>query len=320
MKEIVITNNEAGQRFDKFLKKYLTEMPLSSIYKAIRTKSVTVNGKKSSEKYILSEGDTINFYINVEQAKKEKDMAFLHIEHDFDVVYEDDNLLLVNKAVGKLVHPDEGGGVTLTDEVLSYLYDRREYNPENERTFSPSPCNRLDRNTEGIVIFAKNYDALRAVNEMIREGNVEKYYSTLVRDRIKDGTYRAFIVKDFKTNKVTIHENPVRNGKEIVTRVINIESIGQFSHVDIDLITGRSHQIRAHLASMGNPIVGDPKYGDRKVNSFFTNKYGLENQLLVAYKVVFRNCPEKLSYLEGKTITMALPPIFKKIKHDLFKI
>lgn len=320
MQEIVITANEAGQRFDKFLKKYLKGMPLSTIYKTIRTKGVTVNGKKSSEKYILSEGDIINFYINLESAKKEKDLTFLEIEYDFDVVYEDENILVVNKAEGKLVHPDEGGGITLTDEVLAYLYDRREYDPERERTFSPAPCNRLDRNTEGMVIFAKNYDTLKLINEMIREGKVEKYYTAIVKGRIKDNTYRAYILKDVKNNKVTVHENRVKNGKEIVTRVINVESIGQFSHVDIELITGRSHQIRAHLASMGNPILGDPKYGDRKVNSYFTNKYGLRSQLLVAYKLVFRNCPEKLSYLEGKTITMALPPLFKKIKHDMFKI
>jgi 23S rRNA pseudouridine955/2504/2580 synthase len=320
MKELVITANEAGQRFDKFLKKYLKGMPLSAIYKTIRTKGVTVNGKKSSEKYVLNNGDIVNFYVNVEEVKKEKDLTFLHIDHNFEVVYEDENLLLVNKSVGKLVHPDEGGGVTLTDEVLSFLYDKGEYNPDNESTFSPSPCNRLDRNTEGIVIFAKNYDTLKLVNEMIREGRVEKYYSTLVKNRIKDGTYKAYILKDVENNKVTVSEEKIRNGKEIVTRVINIESIGQFSHVDIELITGRSHQIRAHLSWMGNAIVGDPKYGDRKMNSFFTNKYGLENQLLVAYKVVFRNCPEQLSYLEGKAITMALPQLFKKIKHDLFKI
>ena len=320
MKEITITANEAGQRFDKFLKKYLKNMSLGAIYKSIRTKAITVNGKKVNENYFLSEGDVINFYIDIDEARKEKKLDFLGVDYDFDVVYEDENILAVNKTVDVLVHPDEGGGVTLTHQVLSYLYDKGEYNPDEERTFSPSPCNRLDRNTQGIVLFAKNYDALKGVNELIRNGNLGKYYTAIVRGKIKDGTYTAYITKDKKTNKVTIHDKKVKNSKEIVTRVINIDTVGQFSHIDIELITGRSHQIRAHLASMGNPIIGDPKYGDRKVNSFFTNKYGLNNQMLVAYKVVFRNCPKGLSYLEGRTITMSLPGMFKKIKHDLFRI
>lgn len=320
MKEIVITSNEAGQRFDKFLRKYLKDMPLSGIYKAIRKKEITVNSKKASEKYVLNEGDIVKFNIQIDDVTKTKDLDFLNIEYNFEVAYEDENILVVEKASNVLVHPDEGKEYTLTDQVMAYLYDKLEYDPNNEKTFAPSPCNRLDRNTEGLVIFAKNYESLRAVNQCIREGNLEKYYTTIVKGRIQDGTYRAYIYKDHRTNKVRVFENKVRDSKEIVTRVINNESIGIFSHIDIELITGRSHQIRAHLAEMGNPILGDPKYGDKKANSFFVNKYGLENQLLVAYKLVFKKCPEKLKYLENKTITMPLPSQFKKIKKDLFKI
>lgn len=319
MKEIVITSNEAGQRFDKFLKKYLKEMPLSGIYKSIRKKQITVNGNKASEKYILNEGDIVKFNMEIDDVKKEQNMDFLDVSYDFSIIYEDENLLIVNKKPGILVHPDEGREATLTHEVLSYLYDKGRYIPSEEKTFTPSPCNRLDRNTEGLVIFAKNYEALKAVNESIREGGIEKYYTTMVKGRLADGTYRGYIVKNPKTNKVTIHNEYVKNGKEIVTRVINNESIGIFSHIDIELITGRSHQIRAHLASMGNPLVGDPKYGDNKTNSFFFNKYGIDSQMLIAYKLTFKNCPGKIKYLEGKTIAMPIPQLFKKIKKDLFK-
>lgn len=320
MKEIVITANEAGQRLDRFLRKYLVNMSLSGIYKAIRKKDIKINGAKSSEKYVLNQGDVIQFYFDFDEVKKEKKLDFLSIAYDFKVAYEDENILVVEKKADVLVHPDEGKGVTLTDQVLSFLYDKGLYNPGEEMTFSPSPCNRLDRNTEGLVIFAKNYDALKAVNEAIRDGGVEKHYTTMVSGRIADNTYRAYILKDIQTNRVSIHENSVKGAKEIVTKVSNIDSIGQFSVIDIDLITGRSHQIRAHLSWLGNPIVGDPKYGDKKTNAFFKERYNLENQFLVAHKLIFRRCPESIKYLEGKTITMALPQLFKKIHKDLFKI
>lgn len=320
MKEILITSNEAGQRLDRFLRKYLVSMPLSTIYKAIRKKDICVNGNKSSEKYLLNEGDIVEFYFDFENMKKEKKLDFLSVSYDFKVAYEDDNILVVEKSANLLVHPDEGKGVTLTEQVLSFLYDKGQYNPNEEKTFSPSPCNRLDRNTMGLVIYAKNYEALKSVNEAIRDDGVEKHYVALVSGRLLDDTYRAYIQKDTKTNKVKVTENSVKGSKEITTKVRILDSVGLFSYIDIDLITGRSHQIRAHLAWLGNPIIGDPKYGDKKMNTFFKEKYGLESQYLVAYKLIFRRCPEYLKYLEGKTITMAMPALYKKIKSDVFKI
>ncbi|SKA90668.1 23S rRNA pseudouridine955/2504/2580 synthase [Caloramator quimbayensis] len=319
MKEIVIRENEAGQRLDRFLRKYLLNMSLGNIYKAIRKKEITVNGNKSSEKYILSEGDIIKFNFKIEVNKEDKKLRFIDIDYEIDTAYEDENILVAVKGADTLVHPDEGKELTLTDAVLAYLYDKGEYNPEKEVTFSPSPCNRLDRNTSGLVIFAKNYETLKAVNEMIRDGKIKKYYSAIVKGRIAEGIYKAYILKDSKTNKSYVSKDYIKDSKEIETRIINIESVGQFSHIDIDLITGRSHQIRAHLSHLGNPILGDPKYGDKKLNSFFLNKYGLTNQLLIAYKLIFTDCPNNLKYLEGKTIVMPLPPLFKKIKKDIFK-
>jgi 23S rRNA pseudouridine955/2504/2580 synthase len=320
MNEIVITTNEAGQRLDKFLRKYLTDMSLGSIYRAIRTKQVVVNGKKSSEKYSLNEGDILKFNIKIEDIKKTKKLDFLNLEYDFQTAYEDNNLLVIEKKSGILVHPDEGSEQNLTDEVLAYLYDKGEYNPENEKTFAPSPCNRLDRNTEGLVIYAKNYESLKALNELIRDGNLEKYYAVLVKGRLKEDIYSAYIIKNEKTNKSTIKKEYSTGAKEIKTRVVNLDTVGQFSYLEIELITGRSHQIRAHLSSLGNPIIGDPKYGDKKLNSIFKEKFGLERQLLIANKIIFKRCPEALKYLEEKTISMQIPPLFKKIKNDILKI
>lgn len=319
MKEIVITKNEAGQRLDKFLRKYLKEMSLGAIYKSIRKGEVKVNNQKRSEKYILNEGDILNLDIEVENTKNKETKKFLEIDYDLKVAYEDENILIVEKRPDLLVHPDEGKEITLTDEVWAYLFDKGEYNPDNEKTFAPSPCNRLDRNTEGLVIFAKNYEALRQINEAIRLGGIQKIYTALVKGKIKEGEYKGYIVKNERNNKVTITDKKIKNSKEIITKVLNVESVGIASVIEIDLVTGRSHQIRAHLLHLGNPIVGDPKYGNRKFNSFFFNKFGLKHQLLVANKIIFKNVGGNLKYLEGKVITMNLPPLFKKVKNDLFK-
>lgn len=320
MKEVIITSNEAGQRFDKFLRKYLKNMSLGSIYKAIRKREVLVNGKGVNEKYLLKEGDKVSFLFEIEDVKKEKDLKFLKIENlNLRVAYEDENVLIVEKEKNLLVHPDEGEELTLTDVVLAYLYDKGEYNPNEEKTFSPSPCNRLDRNTEGLVIYAKNYEALKLLNEAIREGGIKKYYIALIKGKLEDRTYRAYLSKDKKNNKVIISNQKIRDSKEIETKIKTLETVGAFSEVEIDLITGRSHQIRAHLSSLGNPIIGDPKYGHRKLNSMFFNKFGLDNQLLIAYKLIFKEVKGSLSYLNNRIITMNLPPIYKKIRHELFK-
>ncbi|MCX7950830.1 MAG: RluA family pseudouridine synthase [Clostridiales bacterium] len=319
MKEIVITQNEAGQRLDKFLRKYLKEMSLSAIYKSIRKGQIKVNNKKQSEKYILNEGDLLKFYFEIDEPKKKENKAFLEVDYDLKVAYEDENILVVEKRPDILVHPDEGNEITLTDAVWAYLFDKGEYNPEIEKTFAPSPCNRLDRNTEGLVIFAKTYDALKQMNEAIREGEVQKIYTALVKGKIKEGEYIDYISKNPNTNKVVVSKTKIRDSKEIITKILDVDSVGIASVVEIDLVTGRSHQIRAHLAYLGNPIVGDPKYGDRKLNSFYFNKYGLNHQLLVANKIIFKNVGGNLSYLQDKVVSMNLPPLFKKIKNDLFK-
>jgi 23S rRNA pseudouridine955/2504/2580 synthase len=227
---------------------------------------------------------------------------------------------MVEKWPGVLVHSDvKGGAPTLTDYVLSYLFDKGDYTPETEVSFTPAPCNRLDRNTSGIVIFGKNFEALKILNEMIRERRIKKYYVALVKGRMAKGKYEAYISKNEDSKVSKIYDEPRKDTREIAMEVTEVESCGTFSFIEIDLLTGRSHQLRAHLAHLGNPIVGDTKYGDAKMNSFFNNKYGLSYQYLYAYKIVFKDCPEKWAYLENKTIGETLPPIFKRIKKDVFK-
>ena len=316
---IEIGSNEAGQRLDKFLRKLLKDVPLSAIFKALRKGDVRVNGKKQKEKYILEEEDIVE--IKYIQTKKETKANFIKVDPSgLRIAYEDENVLVVEKWPGILVHPDsKKKNPTLTDYALSYLFAKGDYLPENELTFTPAPCNRLDRNTSGLVIFGKNFEALRTLNEAIREDNVEKYYNTLVKGRIKDGLYRGYILKNEDVNISKIYEKKVPGSKEIAMEVKSLQSNGAYSFLEIHLITGRSHQIRAHLSHLGNPIVGDYKYGDKRKNSFFENKYGLNYQYLYAYKLIFRELGGKLEYLKNRTVTESLPPIFKKIKQDVFK-
>ena len=319
---IEISANEAGQRLDKFLRKLLKDVPLSAIFKALRKGDIRVNGKKQKEKYTLEIDDVIEIRYIQSQKMTEKKENFVKVDPSgLKIAYEDSNMLVVEKWPGVLVHPDSNKKIaTLTDYVLSYLNEKGDYLPEKEITFTPAPCNRLDRNTSGLVVFGKNFESLRQFNEIIREGKVKKYYNALIKGRIKDGLYKGYILKNEEANISRIYDKKVKDSKEISMEVKTIQSDGAFSLIEIDLITGRSHQIRAHLSHIGNPIIGDNKYGDRKLNSYFLNKYGLDYQFLYAYKLNFKNIDGKLDYLKHKIITVSLPPIFKKIKNDTFKV
>lgn len=315
---IEIGPNEAGQRLDKFCRKWLEDVPLGAIFKALRKGDIRVNGKKAKQNYFLEEEDVVETKYIESYKKNKKNVPKKFQEVNFSsikIAYEDENMLIIEKWPGVLVHSDKkDGDPTLTDYVLSYLFNKGEYIPENEVTFTPAPCNRLDRNTSGMVIFGKNFKSLKLLNEMIRERKISKYYNALVKGKIKEGRYEAYISKDQINNISEIHLNKKPNSKKIAMEVKVIDTVGTFSFLELDLITGRSHQLRAHLSFLGNPIIGDDKYGDRKLNSFFNNKYGLSFQFLYAYKLIFKDCPEELAYMENKIITQALPPIFKKVK------
>ncbi|MZK49467.1 RluA family pseudouridine synthase [Clostridium beijerinckii] len=319
--KIEIGPNEAGQRLDKFLRKLLKDVPLSAIFKALRKKDIRVNGKKQNEKYFLEEGDVVEIKY-IQSNKEDKKEKFIKVDPKrIKIAYEDENVVVIEKWPDVLVHSDSNNSEepTLTDYVLSYLNDKGDYIPENEITFTPAACNRLDRNTSGMVIFGKTFEGLKAINEAIREDEIRKYYYALAKGKIRAGLYEAYILKNPETNTSKIYDTEVKNSKKISMEISIVESNGAYSLLEIHLITGRSHQIRAHLAHLGNPIIGDNKYGDKKLNSFFESKYGLNFQYLYAYKLNFRKINGKLEYLKNKTIALALPPIFKKIKQDVFK-
>jgi 23S rRNA pseudouridine955/2504/2580 synthase len=217
--KIEIGENEAGQRLDKFSRKWLKDVPLSAIYKGIRKGEIKVNNKKVQEKYFLAVGDIVETGDIESTVKKEK---FQRVENKhLKITYEDENMVIVEKWPGILVHSDKkGGSPTLTDVVLSYLHDKGDYVPEKETTFTPAPCNRLDRNTSGVVIFGKSYEGLKLLNEMIRERRIKKYYGTLVKGRIKDGVYEAYISKDEDENISKVFDTPRPNTKKIVMEVM----------------------------------------------------------------------------------------------------
>ncbi len=307
MKIITVGKNDAGQRLDKFLSKAVKGLPMSMMYKSIRTKKIKVNRKRTEQKYILCEGDEIQLFIRDEFFDSpEKDNSSLsRITPKLDIVYEDSNIMLLNKRPGVLVHEDnEGGENTLILHIKAYLYSNGEYNPDEERSFAPSLCNRIDRNTGGIVIAAKNAGALRDMNAKIKAGEIRKHYVCLVHGAPpkKKDVMRAYLRKDSATNTVEVRDRSFGGAKEIVTGYEVLERRGEDSLLEIELFTGRTHQIRAHMAHIGCPLVGDGKYGINREDKARGFKY----QALYSYKLEFpkTDTPNSLSYLEGKTFAL----------------
>ncbi len=322
MKELIIDKNESEQRLDRFLKKYLSEAPQSFVYKMIRKKNIKLNGKKVNPDTIISEGDTIQLYLADETIEKfvgkDKVVKSTLIPK---IIYEDDNIILINKPVGILSHSaDKQYGNNIVDSMIHYLYVKGEYNPRVEKTFTPSICNRLDRNTSGIIIGAKNYGSLKMINDSIKKGNINKYYKTIVKGIVnKDEIIEGYLVKNEELNKVKILGEKRDDSKRIITRIKPLATSNEYSLLEIELITGRTHQIRAHLSSIGHPVIGDIKYGDKKTNRYFQEKYKLESQFLHGYKIVFNGLDEPLEYLNGKEFVGKLSEKFERIEKDLFK-
>ena len=319
MKEILIGANEGNQRLDRFLKKYLKNAPLSYIYKIVR-KDVKVNGKREKEEYVLNEGDILKLYISDDEIdkltfKKKRQKA----KKQFTVIYEDENILIVDKPFGLLTHGDQNEKKNhLANQVVDYLIEKGEYIPSMEKSFTPAPANRLDRNTTGLVLFGKNAKALKELNKMIRERDfIDKYYLTIVKGKMeKEIKLESKMVKDEEKNQIKVLPISSEQGKTMETVIYPVNILKGYTLVKVKIITGRTHQIRAHLSSIGHPIIGDTKYGEKRVNVRFKD-LDLDTQLLHSYILEFNDACGSLSYLKGKSFKAPIPNDFNKILESI---
>ncbi len=316
MREIRIGKNDAGQRLDKFLTKAL-DLPTGLLYKSIRTKKIKLNRKRAENNSVLCEGDTIQCFLAEEFfGKLEKDdgvsATLSKVQPHLDIVYEDSNIMLLNKRPGISVHEDEDSKLnTLIVHIQAYLYQKGEYDPEDEQSFAPSLCNRIDRNTGGIVIAAKNAEALRVMNEKIKLRELDKLYLAAIHGipTKKEDTLYGYLIKDERANKVRVYEkNAPKGAKNIITKYRTVATKGGNALIEVELLTGRTHQIRAHMAYIGHPLIGDGKYGINKIDRASGYKY----QALYSYKLRFSFKGEKtaLDYLNGKEFSISKKDIY----------
>lgn len=306
MKEFTINRNDSGQRVDKFLQKAVPRMPQSLMYKYIRMKRIKLNGKRCEISTRLNEGDIMQLYINDEFFDTAAETEFLTAPPVLNIVYEDENILLVDKKNGLVVHEDdEKTSDTLINRILHYLYDKGEYKPEEENSFVPALCNRLDRNTGGIVIAAKNAESLRILNQKIKDRELEKRYLciTVGIPPKKHDTMTAYLEKNADGNTVKVTDKKTPSNKTIITTYDVLKTVGRLALVEVKLETGRTHQIRAHFAHIGCPLLGDGKYGINQVN----REYKVKTQALYSYKLKFTFAGDDngcLDYLNGREFTV----------------
>ena len=303
MKELTIGKNDAGQRLDRFLSKAVPLLPASLAQKYIRIKRIKLNGARAERDSRLNTGDVLQLYINDEffDTPKQENAYLTVATPKLNIVYEDENILLADKRPGLAVHPHDGAeyGRTLIDHIQAYLYQKREWSPRGENAFAPALCNRIDRNTGGIVIAAKNAETLRILNQKIKDREMDKRYLAIVQGTPKPakGSLKGYLFKDAKQNRVYVTDTPQPGSKTCQTNYQVIKSAGGLSLVECELITGRTHQIRAQFAHAGHPLLGDGKYG--KLDKRFDRNY----QALYSYKLTFQFTTDAgcLAYLNGKS-------------------
>lgn len=308
MRSFTVNKSDAGQRLDRLLLKKFPALPRSLMYKEIRKKNIKVNKKRCDAAYLLCEGDNVELYLKDDVLQEKKTYYdFMRAPKELDIIYEDKNLMLINKKAGILCHPDGKEYVnTLISSVKRRLYENGEWLPD-DGLFTPALANRLDRNTAGIIIAAKNAAALKELNDAIKNRNIEKHYLAAVHGEFvkKSETLAAYIIKDESKNTVKVFDSKMENSKKIITKYTVLDSYGGKSLIDIDLITGRTHQIRAHMAHIGHPLIDDGKYG---------KETGRFRQALCSYKLIFKGGFNILSYMSGREYTLKDCEIYNKFK------
>ncbi len=318
MKEFVINKNDSGQRLDKYITKSVPLLPQSLMYKYIRSKRIKVNNKRSEISYRLKENDVISMYINdefFEQVKPKYD--FLNAGKTLNIVYEDENIILIDKPTGLLSHPDEGNYTdTAITRVKRYLYEKGDYKPDEENSFAPALVNRIDRNTSGIIIGAKNAESLRILNEKLKNREMHKLYLCVVIGKLKkeSGIIEGYLEKNEKQNKVYVSDKGNDKTKHISTKYKVLGYKDGLSLLEVELLTGRTHQIRAHFSHLGHPLLGDGKYGTNAQNKNFG---GYKKQFLYSYKLKFdfQSDAGILNYLDQKEFVVQ-DVWFKKAFYD----
>lgn len=342
MKEIIVSANESGKRLSKLLATYLNTAPDSFIYKMLRKKNIKLNGGKADGREILKDGDVIKIFLSDETIGKFRkttgyeDVAVSDTDSRknpgdggnapaagrkirFDVVYIDDNILIAYKPAGVLSQKADNSDYSINEAIIDYLLDKGMITPESLDTFKPSVCNRLDRNTEGLITAGISLTGSRCLSEIIKERTLHKFYYTIVSgDMGRTIDSSAYITKDRKNNKAVVSRDKTPGSEYIHSIFTPVACNGSYTLVKVELVTGKSHQIRAQLKYLGYPLIGDRKYGDSRVNRYFADSYGLKNQLLICGEYVFGDIKNELSYMSGKTIKGEFPEHYNRICKDLF--
>ncbi|MFR2718626.1 MAG: RluA family pseudouridine synthase [Ruminococcus sp.] len=325
MRKLEIGKNDAGQRMDKYLKKYFREAGSGFLYKMLRKKNIVLNGKKAEGKEILAKGDIISLYLAEETIEKFRGKADLvqkagkvYPVMPLEILYEDENLLFINKPAGVLSQKASSRDVSMVEYLIGYLLEQGKITEKELETFHPSVCNRLDRNTSGLILAGKSLEGLQKLSQVLKERSMKKYYLCLVKGEVKKKTVgKAWLLKDQKKNQVQVYSQPVSGAALIETAYEPLWSDGAQTLLKVDLITGKSHQIRCHLASLGYPLAGDEKYGDERWNREWKKKTGLSRQFLHAWEICFPQEEDCLKALSKKTVQAPLPEDLKKVLESI---
>ena len=320
MRELNITAREEGQRLDKILSKYLNKAPKSFVYKMLRKKNIKLNGKKATGNEKLVNGDQVSIYLAEDTINKFREEVKAGKQKiDLDILYEDENVIMVNKPWGVLSQKSRPEDISINDQIIPYSLNQGLITKEQLQVVKPSICNRLDRNTTGIIICGISMEGLQTMAEMLKKRDMEKYYLCIVKGNLsKPQKVSGYLKKDERTNKVKVLKEEIKGASYIETAYEPVIASDEYTLLKVKLITGKTHQIRAHLSSIKHPLIGDFKYGDPQINQKMKQRFGLKDQLLHCMEVKFPKNMKACKNLSGKSIQAPLPERFSKIKQELF--